>query len=476
MNYFGLDYGTTTSLLYSYECAGCKEILRMRSAVMATNGSIEALGAVALGNANDFGVTESPKRGINNLDSIGRGAVTYKEMIEALLCKMLETLKQNMGQENLSKESHITLTVPNSYGAANYISMYQMLGNCLNKVFGNNHNISIHLLPEPVAAALFYVQRHLAKLPQTSHLVVCDIGGGTTDICIIKCEKRTDRLNFSVIKDSIEQSDKIGGNVFDKALEGIINLPLYLNSNQKIILCQNLKCGLSSSETATIVAGTQAISCTRKDFKTAISNHLDELSTKLDNIVRRTNSSPDDTWYILPIGGSCKIPAIQRRLENAFPGARQTVNDEKTIFDGVAQGAAIFSAWCGNALKIGNFLHINIENRTPHEYMFYSAYGTWETLVPANACDGIYPQDDKPNIRPIAPKIKNGKYTVGKIKLSEKEANAKPIECEHTQDFSLNGRKSEEIELQLGVEIKNCLIAKWWLKDCLTGERQDWTY
>lgn len=479
MNYFGLDYGTTTSLLYAYDNVRISSLL---SAVKSVNGEIIALGKNALNTSDTSGVVESPKRGINNLESTTSGGVTYKEMIEALMCEMLKTLKQNMSQEDLRNESHITLTVPNSYGAANYISMYQMLDNCLKKIFGESYNVKIHLLPEPVSAALFYVQRHLAELPQTSHLVVCDIGGGTTDICIIECNKEADKLNFSVLKNSIEQSDEIGGNKFDDELKKCIDFPTGFNSVNKKILCQILKCELSKlseHESASVPVGPQVISCTRSAFERAIKGHLDKLSEMLDSILKKTDLKVDESWYILPIGGSCKIPAIQKRLELAFPGAQQTANDETTIFDSVAQGAAIYSAWCGRAMNIGGFHHINIENRTPHEYQFYSYYGTWETLVPENACDGLYPQNGiQPNIKPTKAyiNVERGKYTLGEITLREKEANAQPIKREHTMPFSLDGRRMEDIELQLGVEIKNCVIARWWLTDCKTGEKQEWTY
>ena len=464
MKHFGLDYGTTTSLVYSYDSDGLHWEFESLSAVkVSENGEVMKTGKEAWNDPDRTRFVESPKRGINNLDD------ELRMMIEALLFKMID-------RESMSPESHITLTVPYSYGVANYSSMLQMLDKCLEERYSNRKPRNIHTLPEPVAAALFYVLRHHAELPATCHMVVCDIGGGTTDMCIIKCEKENGKLVFSVIEGGNQLSDTIGGNKFDDEICKKISFPTHFRSFEKTLFCQKLKCDLSESEEATGYAGDKLIIMTRSVFEQAIGQYLQELKKMMRAMLDRTKLDvANGSWYILPIGGSCKIPAIRRCLEEVFVGARQTANDENTIFDSVAQGAAIYSAWCAGALRIEGVNEISIEHHTPHEIQFHTFDGSWQTLVHENAKDGIY----NDTIVHVAANdlnfdVERGIYTVGTIKLREKKANARPIERMHNKAFSLRGRKPEDITLRLGVEIKNCLIIRWWIEDCLTGEKQEW--
>lgn len=466
MKHFGLDYGTTTSLVYSYDSGYdsgnlTREFISL-SAVKVVNGKVVETGQEAWNDPDRTGFVESPKRGINNLDE------EHQEMIEALLFKMI-----NLNGINPDL-SHITLTVPYSYGVANYSSMYQMLSDCLRKRFGDR-SFNIHLLPEPVAAALFYAHKHLAELHDTSHMVVCDIGGGTTDMCIIKCKKENGNLTFSIIEGGNQSSDEIGGNKFDNEIRRRICFPNGFSLIDKTRFCQRMKCNLSVSEEHSDYAENMLISMTRSEFEQAIDRHLLQLKEMMRAMLDRTQLEVDpSSWYILPIGGSCKIPAIRRCLEEVFVGARQTAEDENTIFDGVAQGAAIYSALKAGTLHINGLDEISIEHHTPHEIQFYSAYGSWQALVPENAKDGIYESPVKVISNSGNAIVNNGTYKVGEIKLREKKANAQSHALTHNKAFKLKGREVEDIILLLGVEIENCLIVRCWLKDSLTGEIQEW--
>lgn len=481
--YFGLDYGTTMSLLYSYDNGNLQKEIATLSAVTVDNGEVKKIGNEAWG---DPKIEPSPKRGINHLDGI-RNGVTFRAMIEALLGLMI---KKTIEKESIDRDSHITLTVPNSYNdkPQNYFDMYHILANCLDSCFASNHHIEIHLLPEPVAAALFYVYKHFQEIPRVCRLLVCDIGGGTTDLCIIECRKDRERreLFFKVIN-GMQQDENLGGNNFDKEIERN-KIPSWLSGTfESNVICQRLKCKLSNKEQAKEIitketngsTASMEVSITRTEFEAYISDHLEKLSELMKKLLSESGMKVDDTWYILPVGGSCKIPAIQHLLEDVFKGAHPTYLDENTIFESVAQGAAIYSAWCANALNNSSFndYRINIEHHTPHDIKFQTAYGAWQTLVPKNSPDDNYPLDpNEANVHLVNhSNIVDGKqYTVGEIHIKVNE-DAEPITQKHDKLFSLDGRNIEEIALQLGVEIKNSCIVRLWIKDCETGEEQTWT-
>lgn len=465
MKYFGLDYGTTNSLFYGYDNSKFIEICNTPSAVIVANGKVEKVGfdACDAPDRTSRSFVESPKLGIieNNLEYRENG-VTVNTMIETLLGEMIKKGK-------MESDSHITLTVPNRYAAPHYLTMQNILTHCLNEAFDNNHNIQIHLLPEPVAAALFYVHKHFSELPNVCQLVICDIGGGTTDLCLVEFCKRNRELTFRVNKDGMQHAD-IGGNDFDKAISQTITFPAGLSENEKRNLIYLIKSHLSIKER---FIG-HSISFKREDFETCISAHTNRLEKLMRMMLEESKLEVNNSWYIIPIGGTCQIPIIRKLLEEVFAGAHQTYEYESTIFNSVAQGASIYSAWRAHALNTNQYDSINIEHRTPHDIQFQTAYGAWHTLVAKNAVDGAYPEGSQNNIELCSHDIiiKDGKYTVREIVLKEGESELKRT---HSIPFSLRNREIKDITLQLGVEIENCRIKKWWIKDTFTNEIENWT-
>lgn len=458
--YFGLDYGTTTSLLYSFDGQNLQEEAKSLSAIKVLGNKEVLVGKPAWEDRRNGHFEESPKRWINNLDQVFN-SVSIRGMIMALLNYMLESIDP--------KGSHITLTVPYLYTAPNYYDMQDILKECL----GNNNNTTVHLLPEPVAAALFYVHRHFVDLPETCHLVVCDIGGGTTDMCIVECKKENRKLAFRVV--SGMQPTQIGGNDFNKSLreliEGKTTFPSGFKDYQKNNVANRFKCKLSESSSWPGYVGNNLVEVTRSEFVDCIKDDLNKLRELMRKLLQKSGKEVDGSWYLLPVGGSCKIPAIRALLEEVFNGAHETYLDENTILDSVAQGAAIYSAWCAKDLRLSNYDDITIEHCYPHEIQFKTTYGPWLTLVPQNSPCGEYHND---NVKPIRINIsKDGKhYTLDEIVLKD---GPNPFPCVHDQPFELRGREANDIRLQLGAEIKENRFVKCWIKDCLTHEKQDWS-
>ena len=312
-------------------------------------------------------------------------------------------------------------------------------------------------------------------MPDDSRLVVCDIGGGTSDLCIVELKKSEQKLTFRVVK-GMQHDVELGGNDFDKKIKENISEFPKLRLNQEKNLINYIKCSLSESEQFDGTFNGCRVRLSRGEFEQFIGDELDRLKGLMKKMLEESGMSVDDNnWYLLPIGGSCRIPAIRDLLNEVLPKAHQTCQDEKNIFDSVAQGAAIYSAWRAGDLKIGDYNEIEIKHRYPHEVRFQTADEQWLTIVPKNAPDGKYPSDDKPNVQLVDINIRGDKYWVGDIYL--KEGTLAPLVRTHTKEhgFSLHRRKKEEIKLQLGVEIKECRLVKTWLRDCLTKEEQEWT-
>lgn len=369
MKLLGLDYGITNSLLYEYSEGIAKEIGNIPSAVRVVEGTVVEVGKEVWDNPerdgnwnSDKGFVKSPRLNIDDLDS-STGGVTYEKMIGDFLSKMLE--------KNTDSNSHITMAIPNNYSEKNKKDIQEILSRCINTIFGNNQNkqeVKTHFIPEPIAAALYYTHKHLHDLPKDCLFVVCDLGAEATDLSIVELNKEKRNLTFRVIEGT--QHASIGGNDFDLAMEKRFGdrLPNHLSRNNKKNLIGYIKCCLS------IINQFNDFSVTinREEFIDSIKEILVKLEKLMTALLNESNVRLDNRkWYILPIGGTCRIPAVRECLEKVFIGAHQTHEEEANIFDCVAQGAAIYSAWCAEALEHCDYDIINIENQSSHDAIPY---------------------------------------------------------------------------------------------------------
>lgn len=366
MKFLGLDYGITNSLLFEYSEGIAKEIGNIPSAVRVANGTVVEVGKEVWDNPvrdgtwnSDKGFVKSPRLNIDELDS-SAGGVTYEKMIGVFLSKMLEKYTES--------NSHITMAIPNNYSEKNSNDIQEIFTNCINTILVNNQEVKSHFISEPIAASLYYTHKHFHDLPKDCLFVVCDIGAEATDLSIVELNKEKRSLTFRVIEGT--QHASIGGNDFDSAMEKHFGdrLPNHLSRNNKKNLIGYIKCCLS------IINQFNDFSVTvnREEFNDSIKEILVKLEKMMTALLNESNVRLDNKkWYILPIGGTCRIPAVRECLEKVFKGAHQTYEEEANIFDCVAQGAAIYSAWCAEALEHCDFDNIKIESQSTHNATQY---------------------------------------------------------------------------------------------------------
>lgn len=370
MKYLGLDYGITNSLLCEYDEGTVREIFNTPSAVKVAKGTIEQLGKEVWDNPqrdgywkSDLGYIKSPRVYINVLDDSING-VTFKEMIRATLSRMLE--------KNIIPNSHLTLTTPINFTEKNINDIHEIVSNYLNYILDDNQVAKIHIIPEPVAAALYYTHKHLHELPNTCFFVVCDIGEEYTDLCLVELKKEQRGLCFQVIEGA--QHDKIGGSDFDTAILSAFSdrLPSNLINSHKINLINYIKCSLSIVNQFNDFS----VNISREEFNNSIIDPLNRLEKRMMMFKKQSNIEiNNNNWYIIPTGGTCRIQAIRELLEKVFNGAYQTYQNEKNIFDSVSQGASIYSAWCAKSLMYIDYDNIKIGlQSTPKRINYDKSY------------------------------------------------------------------------------------------------------
>lgn len=477
----GLDYGTTTSLAISWSNGAPKEEGRIMSSVFIDNhGQILAKEKDyrELTKLDGFCV-KSPKAILGDNQAHASFDKSHKtkvhELVTATLTELLSGI--NVGE---NEPVQITLTVPNAWRDHHYVQMRKCVFEAAENVFGERFDPStFSIIPEPVAAALhFVVNKRMDGNGEKNYVIVCDVGGGTTDLAVVRYEKYREPdgydLKFEVVC-PMEGDPQLGGDKFDLALQRALmptgvpdGVPEYAFWNA----IRDLKSRLSTLEHAEAAImkadGTllKRLCCSRPYFEKEIKAYLGHLETMLTELKGKLKEYDKDCKfsdvYLLPVGGSCRIPAIRETMLKVFKGHLcEMENEKKETFDSIASGAAFYSAWM-NKKKTG-FRSIEIVNRVPHRLAIKHAENALETWVPKNSPDGRYCPK---MLYPIKLNPDGETFDIGKITLYQgdgdyvteglNELYQEPLVI--TQKAYAHNRKLTDIPVELTVVIENSRI------------------
>jgi parallel beta-helix repeat protein len=208
------------------------------------------------------------------------------------------------------------------------------------------------LLEEPVAAALAYLAAGVGPVEQG--ILVYDLGGGTFDLTLVVPDEGPAGFRVALPPRGL----RIGGEDFDLAIYddfdnfvrqcgaslGKDGLDLaFLKS------CQKYKENLSVVEEPAAPLrwfwseGREWISrsMTRRDFERLINAHVERTVALTRQLLREAHEKGLQAKHVLLIGGSSRIPLIQRRLKEELQ-TEPLVWEQRDI--AVALGAAIYGA------------------------------------------------------------------------------------------------------------------------------------
>ena len=475
----GLDYGTTTSLAISWRGGHPHEESRSLSSVyICDDGTLFTDETKYRDRMNSGGrFVRSPKSKLHN----------HEQGAKRLVCETLVSLfrKLNLAE---NEDVKITLTVPNAWKDQHYVDMRNCVYEAAEQALGHRFDKdNFTIIPEPVAAALhFVVNKRMEGDKDINYVVVCDIGGGTTDLAVVKYEKYREPDGIDLVFEVVCPMDgdpKLGGDNFDEALmkyllpDGIpAGVPEYVVWNSIKIL----KAQLSTQDFAQIPLmdadgnllldahlRPKFLKCTRAEFEGLIKEYLDRLTSML-TILAHNLQSYDSTCdlsqvHLLPVGGSCRIPAIRRTLEKVFNTVLcDMVNEKEEFFDSIASGAAFYSAWL--AQMVNGYRAIEITNRLPHRLSLKHGDNALETWVPKNSPDGKY---SPKMLYPIHINPGGETFRIGKIQFFQGDGDfIQQNRNEHLkwadiiidEPIYVHGRRAEDIPVKLEVIIEQSRI------------------
>ncbi len=229
----------------------------------------------------------------------------------------------------------------------------------------------LRIINEPTAASLAY---GLDKKNDAT-ILVYDLGGGTFDVTLLKL---MDGVDFHV--QSTSGNTSLGGVDFDSAISNLI-----CNKTSRIdydpVLLRNIsekaKKMLSHMQTANVMIEKDSVKISREEFESSILTYIDKTLSCVNDALRDANTKTNMIDEIVFVGGSTRIPLIEKVIEEKFgKKPNKSINPDEAVSIGAAIQASVLS---GNSSK-----EVYLIDVTPLSLGIETQGGIMTILMPRN--------------------------------------------------------------------------------------------
>jgi molecular chaperone DnaK (HSP70) len=212
----------------------------------------------------------------------------------------------------------------------------------------------VDVLNEPTAAALSYGFAQGADVDET--VLVYDLGGGTFDVTVIRLEPlESGGSHIRVIATGGDH--RLGGADWDQRIVELLatkfqeenpEAPDPLDDDRTAaelgLEAEEAKRALTARDSITqvMMAGSvrATVTLTREEFEQATQDLLEStVNFTRETLEKARERGASEIDRVLLVGGSSFMPAVKRRLEEAFPGWSPELGDPNQA---VAKGAALY--------------------------------------------------------------------------------------------------------------------------------------
>lgn len=474
----GIDYGTTTSWIIIEEKGNVvKDLLKSSCCIMGDGkgNEVKKYGESAVQEAGSGRFIKSPKRFLVE----GRIEEFYEEygfkledIIEGLFFELIKRgLKQLKNWDRKSNEElvYVTVTIPNCYDGGKMKYMRSCVEGVLQRFFDDKYRL--YFIPEPIAAALYCLCCEKdACVNNYGDILVCDMGGGTTDMALIKYEYNRDKerkeTTFRVVATSTDAT--LGGDALDESLYKIIRedckgeLRSEIQTKESVTKAKEV---LSTEDSYEVrydtVTSSKRISLRSNDIKRIFSNEIElgrRFSRCMNSLVEKVRQNTEygdllrKSLMLLPVGGSMKIPVLRKRLKDFFSGnlIEMSGADLGGSYDSVVNGAFLYSKILQDRIST-----VKIKGRTLFPISIETINKCLTKIVDANMPDGEYENRD---MRPSRI-LEDGTFEIDRLQIyysdrkyvTDNDKGAFEVDINET--FMLNNREPGDIEICLTLTI-----------------------
>ncbi|PHR93137.1 MAG: hypothetical protein COA69_04085 [Robiginitomaculum sp.] len=340
-NYVGIDLGTTNCAVSKLDETGRPII------VHNPDGSNITPSVISFSSARKYDVGEVARKSLGEPNTFGRfkrdmgsdsefEAFGIKHTPESLSALLLKKLKEDT-ENTIGNIEEAVVTIPANF--ANEAREATL--SAASKAGLNVKNI----INEPTAAALYYAFHSGRELDGT--YAVYDLGGGTFDVSIISVHGK----DVEVL--ATEGVSKLGGDDFDRALQKIVSQKYKKETGSDLDLedynlidAEDDKKSLSRREVIKVglrsTGGRASFEVSQKDFEEAISSFVAQTEMLCETAIDDANLVPSDISEVFLVGGSSRIPCIQKSVERIFKRPPVSFANPDEV---VALGAALYAAY-----------------------------------------------------------------------------------------------------------------------------------
>jgi len=228
----------------------------------------------------------------------------------------------------------------------------------------------LRIINEPTAASLAY---GLDKKNDAT-ILVYDLGGGTFDVTLLKL---MDGVDFHV--QSTSGNTSLGGVDFDAAISKIIcnKTDNSLDPVELRNISEKAKKMLSHMSIANVMVGKSPTKITREEFEESIKPYIDKTLACVNDALRDANVKSDNIDEVVFVGGSTRIPLIEKVIEDKFgKKPNKSINPDEAVSIGAAIQASVLTGKSGREIYLLDVCPLSLGVETQG--------GIMSTLIPRN--------------------------------------------------------------------------------------------